>query len=400
MTRAAIVLPVLLAAGCSCRNDYTFPEGDPPFVSDDPGDVGSWLSLDTDPSGEQLTMAYYDRAFGGLTYAIGVPQADDTFTWTYEKVDGWSGSNGLDPGDRGKYASQETAPDGTVWVAYQDVARRELMFAHRLGGPVWETGTADATGGEWASLAYDGAGQPVIAHQDADAGTLRITRRTGETWATEEAFVGQPFSGTDADGVAIARPAGGGKYARIHIDCDTAAASPADAASCREYVAFYDSAQQNLVLLEGGAGAWTTTIVDGAGALASGAAVDAGAWPSIRIDADKVQIAYQDVGDQTLRLATRTGGTWLLETVDATAWRGSDTEVFALADQTAIVYFDGYENNQILAVRQANGSWKITKTAGDDGAVGYHNEIAVVAGRAWLGSYDFTSHGLVLQPAE
>lgn len=393
-----------LAAGCSCHQDYTFPQADAPFESADPGDVGSWLSFDTDPSGSKLTMAYYDRVAGGLMYAIGTPDGASTtgggFTWTYEKVDGWPASNGLDSGDRGKYASQATAPDGTVWIAYQDVALHKLMFAHRTGGPVWETGVADEVGGEWASLALDAGGNPVIAHQDPTTGALRVTRRSGDAWTTEEALVGQPWAGTDADGNPVARPAGAGRFARIETACGAPSGSADAPDPCTYYLASYDAAWQQLVLLEGHPGAWTKTIVDGAGAPTPGAVPDAGAWPSIRVEDDRLQIAYQDLGAQTLRLATRSAGSWTLETVDPTAWRGSDTEIFALDDQTAIVYFDGYENNQILAVRQANGSWKIAKAAGDDGAVGYHNEVAVVAGEAWLGSYDFTHHTLSLHPAE
>nr|MBA2320534.1 hypothetical protein [Deltaproteobacteria bacterium] len=246
------LVPLLLILG-ACKNDYTFPGGEDPFVSADPGDVGTWLSLDVAPDGTRMTMAYYDRSQGALMYAIGTPilaplgsapastEGDASWIWSYEKVDGWAGSNGLDPGDRGLYASQRTAPDGTVWIAYAD-ANGGLWTAHRTGGPVWVLEAADPVGGAWASLALDAEGQPVIAHQDETKGTLRVTRQVDGGWQSEEAYVGQLFSGTDAEGNAVLRPAGAGKFADLHIS------------DGMERVAFYDTAQQELVLIGGEAG--------------------------------------------------------------------------------------------------------------------------------------------------
>ena len=390
--RAAIagltLAPTLLLSACSCRPDYTFPDAETPFVSADPGDVGSWLSMDTTPDGARLTMAYYDRVSEGLVYAIGSPLDDGSWSWTYEKVDGWPASNGLDSGDRGKYASQATAPDGTVWVAYQDATNETLLVAHRTGGPVWELLSPMVVGGAWISLALDGDGNPVIAHQVVEDGVLRVTRWDGANWISEDVLIGQPFDETTPEGVTVHRDAGAGAYARLAIVGGV------------EYIASYDSAQQRLVLLEGGRGAWTQTVVDGAGATAPGAVADAGAWPSLWVDGDTLHLAYQALGTQTLRFATRTAGAWSLETVDATPWRGSDTEVFSRGGLPAVVYFDGYENNQILAERQTNGSWLIQKLAGDDAAVGYHNEVVTVSGQTWVGSYDFTHRGLALSALE
>ncbi len=380
-----LVLALLGMAACS--NDYTFPGGEVEFESADPGDVGTWLSLDTSPDGLEMTMAYYDRVQGALMYAVGTSTASGGWTWTYEKVDGWAGSNGLDPGDRGKYASQRTAPDGTVWLAYAD-ANGGLWVGHRTGGPVWVVEQADSVGGAWASLALDAAGNPVIAHQDPTKGTLRVTRRSDNAWTTEEAFLGQLFNGTDADGNPVLRPAAAGQFADLEIS------------DGGERVAFYDGAWQELVLIEGGEGAWQSSVVDGASATAAGHVENAGAWPQVVVVGGEVRIAYQDVGTQNLRYATRSGTDWKLETVDPTAWRGADTVLFERNGQPAIVYQDGYDTNQILAEKQANGSWKITKLAGDEGAVGFHNEVVAIGGKTWVGSYDFTHHGLVLLALE
>jgi hypothetical protein len=377
--------PVLLLAACS--NDYTFPGGAGPFESAPPGDIGTWLSLDTTPDGSRMTMAYYDRVAGAVMYAVGSPNTTGGFDWVYEQVDGWAGSNGLDPGDRGKYASQRTAPDGTVWLAYGD-ANGGLWVAHRTGGPVWVVEQADPAGGQWVSLALDAAGEPVIAHHDPTRGALRVTRHKDSTWSTEEAYVGELFNGTDDEGNAVLRPAAAGQYADIDIT------------DGEERIAFYDAAQLELVLLEGGEGTWQDSIVDGAGASTQGRVDDAGAWPQLRVDGGELAIAYQDVGAQNLRYATRKGAGWTVETVDPTAWRGADTALFGRNGAAAIVYQDGYDTNQILAEKQANGTWKITKLLGDDGAVGFHNEVVEVAGKTWVGSYDFTHHALALTSLE
>jgi hypothetical protein len=379
------LVPLLVALG-ACKTDYTFPGADAPFESADPGDVGTWLSLDVSPEGERLTMAYYDRVQGALMYAIGVPDGAG-FAWAYEKVDGWAGSNGLDPGDMGVYASQRTAPDGTVWIAYGD-ADGGLWVAHRTGGPVWELAAADPVGGAWISLDLDAAGNPVVAHQDPTKGALRVTRLLDNQWATEEAYVGQLYNGTDDAGNPVLRPAAAGKYADI------------DVTDGEERVVFYDAAHLELVLIEGGMGAWQSSIVDGAGATGAGAVADAGAWPQIEVVAGEVRVAYQDVGAQNLRYAVRTADGWARETVDPTTWRGADTVLFEKGGAPAIVYQDGYDTNQILAEKQENGSWKITKLTGDEGAVGFHNEIAVVGGKLWAGSYDFTNHALSLTAVE
>src|SRR5687767_8196312 len=114
---------VFLAAflgGCTCQSeqDIVFPPSDGAGAADPPTSFGSWLSFDTSPEGQRLTMSYYDKDRGALGYAVGAVNEDGTVSWAHEQAAGYPDDNGLDAADAGKYSSQKTAPDGTVWVAY------------------------------------------------------------------------------------------------------------------------------------------------------------------------------------------------------------------------------------------------------------------------------------------
>ena len=360
MPRVALVTILTLVAGCNCNatHDYSFPELPVQELLEPPTDYGSWLSFDAAPDGTRITMAYYDQDRTGLGYAVGMPSDDGTVDWAHERVDGYPDSTGLDLGDVGKYASQRTAPDGTVWVAYQDVRNSTLKISHRLGPRDWEEPTVVESGGAWASLGIDAAGHPVVVH--CDGPSVRLVR-----------FDGQAFSGTTlftSDAVGE-RPAGVA-HTRLLVDGED------------ELVAFYDQAAGSLGLLEGAGTSFRHTVVDDAG--------DVGAWPSLRKVGDDLVIAYQDVGSQDLRLATRVGTTFSTELVDDGELRGADTELLELDGELAIVYFDGFDNDVRLARRQGGG-WDKQVVGAAGLAVGFHNEVVYAAGHWWAGSYDYTN---------
>ncbi|MCB9676638.1 MAG: hypothetical protein H6737_16090 [Alphaproteobacteria bacterium] len=368
MLRSALLIsPVLLAVGCSCNQDYTFPPLDRPAEPGPPTDYGSWLSMDTAPDGVRLTMTYYDREQTGIGFAVGTPQSDGSVEWKHERVDGYPEADGLDRGDRGKYTSHRVAPDGKVYAAYQDSQNGTLRVGVREGTANWVVETVDAgTGitssgaGAWASLALMSNGLPMVAHHDDASGTLRVAMLTEGGWQTEEAWAGTNDVGA---------------YANLYIHEDTA------------YIAFYDAVNGNLELLEGTFGSWTHSVVDTPG--------DVGQWPSVWADADEVLIAYHDVSNQDLKLARRANGNWSTQTVDDGEYRGADTELFFLNGQPAIVYFDGQNNDMWLATTDGS-SWSRSKIGGDAGAVGFHNEVAVANGVVYAGSYDFTARTMFL----
>ncbi len=380
--RALCLLPVLIAAGCSCNQDYSFPKAN--AVSyDPPENFGAWLSMDTTPDGNGITMAYYDIADGALGFAVGTPQSDGTVVWAHEPVDGYKGDDGLDRYNRGKYASMKVAVDGTVWVAYHDVDQGGLYVSQRTAGPgSWtEPEKVDIGGGfapsagQWASLALDSDNNPVIAHHDGGTGTLRVTRYDGSDWSSIEAWTGDDLNGVGDTGEPFTIDSNVGTYARLIIYEGT------------EYIAFYDATFKTLNLLEGVGGAYTHTVVDQTG--------DTGQWPSMWTDGSELKIAYHDVGNQDLVIASRTAGVWSRETVDAGAYRGADSEVFVKDGVTGVLYFDGFNNDQILATN--DGAWTLQTVGGEDAAIGFHNEVVEINGVLWLASYDYTNQTLFLR---
>ena len=67
-------IPILLATGCSC-NEYDLT----PFQGYEEleDDHGQWLSMKVSPD-NRLAVAYFDRTFGALGFALGEPQDDGT----------------------------------------------------------------------------------------------------------------------------------------------------------------------------------------------------------------------------------------------------------------------------------------------------------------------------------
>lgn len=373
IVRCSLIALTVLAASCQCQNnDDDLGNGQ---VSTDeggqdtdtpggaaPDNFGSWLSLAVASDGAGITMSSYDRAAGAVDFATGTPGTDGAVTFAHEPVDGYPITEGADPGDRGKYTSHATAPDGTVWIAYQDVGAGTLRVAHRVGPRQWETTVVDegagTDAGHFASLAIGADGQPVIASCDGAAAAVRLSRFDGSSWSTTTLYTSTAVSHT-----------------ALHV------------AGGVERIAFRDGAPGSLGLLEGSGASFTHTVVDDAG--------DVGAWPSLLWIGDTLYVAYEDVGNGDLRLATRTNGTWTTEVVDGGEMRGADTAIFSRGGAIAIVYFDGYDNDQWLATRTPT-AWDITRIAGQDAMAGYHNEVVTTSAGTWAGSYDFVSETLVL----
>jgi len=376
---SAAVVSTLFLVGCNCRSESGFNPIDPHQGLEN--DHGSWLSMDLAPDG-RLAVAFYDRTRGAVGFAVGDEVAEGRIAWRYEEVDGYPDKEGLNPGDRGKYASMKVTPDGAVWVAYHDSANGALRAAKRTGA-TWESELADAgsglapSAGHWASLDLDADGNPVVAHHEAGQKVLRVARHDGTAWSADTVWEGTDWTGPDETGEVVTRPADVGQFARLLIHDGT------------EYIAFYDAARQSLDLLEGTAGAYTHTVVhDG---------VDVGQWPSIWTDGTDLAIAFHDVADQDLLLATRSGGgAFSVEVVDDGEFVGADTEVFKKDGDYAILYFDGRYNDMKLATR-SEGSWTRETLGGETTAVGFHNEVVETGDGWWVASYDYTHRDIYVR---
>ncbi len=371
MSRHLSAVPVLLAAltlgAAGCKNDHGFVAQQPTPLAND---HGQWLSMAVGPDGA-LAVSYYDRTRGAVGFASGRPRPDGEVWWDYEQVDGYPDSNGLNPGHRGLFTSLAIDVNGRVWVSYYDVDNKVLKAAYR-DSKVWTTEIADPGSGlapdvgQWTSIALDADGHPVVAHFDAKEGALRLARRSAEgTWSAQTVFEGQPANG---------RPAAAGMHARLVIHDGV------------EHVAFYDGAAGDLHLVEGGNGTYIHTLVATEG--------DSGQWPSLWTDGTDLRIAYHRADTQDLMLASRSGnGPFSLQVVDDGAYRGADTEIFMKDGRTAILYFDGHDNDMWLA-EEAGPTWTLTQVAGNGLGVGYHNEVGFAQDKWWGASYDYTQRRL------
>jgi len=350
-----------------CRHEYTWGSFEPTPPPED--DHGLWLSADAAPGGG-LAFAFYDRTRTALGFAV-ARNVGDVLSWDVEKVDGYPSSDGLDSGDRGTFCSMKVAPSGVVWISYHDATNGALRVVRRpTGSQPWDepmlvdggSGAHPRTG-MFTSLAFDSAGFPVVAYHDDAAGTLRIAHTSdGTTWQTDTAWTGQP----GPDGAA----ADVGEFASLVIVDGV------------ESIAFYDRANGDLHLLQGTAGSYSDTVVDSTG--------DTGQWPSLWTDGTTLRIAYQEVTNQDLRLATRSGaGAFQIETVDDGLYRGADSALFERDGEPQIVYFDGHENNMMLAT-PSGSQWALTLLGGEDSALGFFNEVVQADGHWWAASYDYT----------
>ncbi len=382
MDRSHLVIALVASfvGGCQCGNetglDFDFPEPEQPIEGGPaPEEFGEWASVDVAPDGVQLTMSYFDPVATGVGFAVGAPEvgADGsaTVTWRHERIDGYPSSDLLDDSDDvGRYTSQRTAPDGTVWVAYHDATNDRLEIAHRLGPEDWEEPVSvEGTGGRWASMALSPAGRPIIAHVDVPAAAVKITRLLEGGWRTDVVYEGRPQDALDDQGEPVTRPAGLSHTRLLARDGV-------------EVVALYNEARQSLVVLEGSGNVFEAAEVD--------RTADVGEWPSIARAGDDLVVAYHDQENQDLKVAVRTGGTWSLEVVDDGPLRGADTEVFVNGDGAlGVVYFDGHENDALVARREGT-RWTLERLGADALAVGFHNEVVRAAGRTWAVSYNYT----------
>lgn len=381
-TLAALALVSALGTGCkgcksetsvvTAKRDTGTTEPDP-FVND----WGQWLSLDLMGDGSPA-LAYYDNTRGALGFAVGTV-VDGDVRWEHEEVDGYVNEDGLDVGDRGKYASMAVTAEDEVWIAYYDVGNNSLRYALRGADGTWTSGLADSGSGAapdaglFASLALDSSGAPVIAHHDEGKGTLRVVRWKGAAFEGETVDEGEDVPAADTGEELVAADVG--EFASVHVEDDGTT-----------WVAYYDRAAGDLKLAWGTEGSWEIEVVDSTG--------DVGHWPSIAIDGDTVYIAYQDVGEQDLKLASGSPGSWGIQVVDDGTLIGADTAVFLADGEPSIVYFDGYSNDMKRATR-SGGAWELYTVTGDEGAQGFHNEVVVGSdGTAWAACYDYTQRSV------
>lgn len=206
----------------------------------------------------------------------------------------------------------------------------------------------------------------------------------------------------DNGDLLFAAKSAGGSWSRIPVHADAndtgKFASLAKAPNGTLGIAYYDATAGDLLYAEGDAqGFGTPAVLDATG--------DVGQWPTLVFDLDSPRIAYQDYGNQDLKLAKKDGaGAWSIETVDAGDWVGADSAVAVdAAGKITIAYFDGLNNDVLAAVWNGTGWDKHTISSA--GANGYFNNVVLAGdGQPVFGWYTYTGtrfdaqKGLALAP--
>ncbi len=334
-------------------------------------DWGQWLAMTTYEGAPAIS--FYDRAQGGLGFAIGAV-SDTGIDWTFEGVDGYPDSSGLDLGDRGTYGSLTVDAEGFIWAAYRDEGAKNLRYAKRHPRlRAWKTGIADVgdgtspSAGLFSSMAIGSDGMPVIAHYDEGAGTVRKVRWNGTGFVGSVFDRGEPYvadTGSDDE----SKPANVGQFVKFKVIGGV------------EYMAYYDAANGSLKLAIDN----EIHVVDSKG--------DVGRWPDFDVVDGVIHLVYQDAGEQTLKYAKGGPDDWTFDLVDGEPYTGADTAFYVQGGKPRVVYFQGRENDMKQATLDGE-EWS-TRPLLTEGAVGFHNEVIQVDGKAYVGCYDYTSRSV------
>jgi hypothetical protein len=350
-------------------------------------DRGQWISVAVLSDGRPVA-AWYNRSSGGLEFGLG-KVVDGVVSWSIEKVDGFADETGLDSGNRGTHTGIAVGPDDRIWIVYRDVTNKTLRYAMRdtVYNPgdyaepvktVWKTDLLDVGAGaspdtgEWTSLAIGADGNPVVVYRDVGKRQLRVAHWGGTSFSATTVDVGQDYIPEDTAGSPVT--ANVGEFARLVFGPDG-----------KEYIAYYDRAWGRLRLAVGDASGYALGDVDDE--------ADVGQWPSMLFTSDgTLHLAYHDVTNQDLKHAWGHPGAFETEIVDSGDYRGADSEIFRFGDMLSILYFDGYDNDLLLA-RRTGETWALSQVAGGDAALGFHNNVFVTGGRTYAACYDYTGRG-------
>ena len=129
---------------------------------DSTGDVGGWSSLQLNGAGNPV-VAYWDQTNTDLKLATCTANCfTPTPTWQIVTVDASANNVGL-------YASLQLNGAGNPVITYWEATDNDLKMATCTAGcasatPTWQIVVVDGGGGETNSLAFNGAGNPVVSY--------------------------------------------------------------------------------------------------------------------------------------------------------------------------------------------------------------------------------------------
>lgn len=362
-------------AGCGCGDE---PDPIVTPLPDDPTPApqynrGFYVDMVIDGQ-NRLWLAYQDREVTALSIAQG---SGDPVSFSHSRVDGEARmENGLPVGDfDGGYYAAIAVDDAGMPHACHWNRTADGLRCGSFDGSAWSFVVVDDGGvGQFASMAIVD-GRPAVAYYDYEERRLKFARKGDAGWQDEVVDEGA----VDADGTAAgATEADVGKYPHLYAEGGDV------------FIAYYDVANGDLKVAQGGWGSWSSSTWAGSGA------GDVGAWPHMSRHGGVTYLSFEDVTNKDLLWGTLSGNTLGTEIVDGGDFVGPDSAIAWVGDEPVVVYHDGVQNDAKLA-RKSGGAWTLS-TVLADGAVGFHNNLAVDAsgGVHWV-SFNHTTTDVVHQ---
>lgn len=336
--------------------------------------------------------------------------------------------------DRGYYLSMALDSAGRPWMAYQDRDGEEegdapLLSVARGSGdpPEWTTwqvdGAPDRTaaiptggfdGGFYAGIAVDAADVPHVTHWNKSDNRLRYATRSGDAWVAEDVengvgeFATIAVTGDGAPLIAYYNRSGGDLRVAVKNgaawDNSVVDAGDGDDADVGQYpnilveddgtihIAYLDVGQGDLRVASGGPGNWSVATWSSEG--------EVGAWPTLSMHQGDLYVAFSDMGNQDLLFGRWDGSDLSVQVVDDRDFVGPDSAVAWVADEPVVMYHDGINNDALMAVRTGGSDWNHTVHM-ENGAVGFHNNVAIDdAGNLAWACFDHSTTDFVFQRLE
>jgi hypothetical protein len=238
----------------------------------------------------------------------------------------------------GQYSSVALDPHGNPCVSYHDATNGNLEYAEKAGAD-WVIETVASTGvvGTWTSLVLDSTGDPWISYRDETNGDLKLAHRSSGAWTIETVY-----STGDV-----------GTHSSLALTAD---GSPR--------IAFLDVTNWDLKYATKSGAVWTILTVD----------TDCNGYISIALDQlDSPYIAYGSGAG--LKVAWRPGGTWVMDTIDATAISGAYCSIALDPTQIPAVSYYDYVNGNLKYATKTGSVWTI-ETVDSTGDVGFCSSLA------------------------
>ncbi len=336
--------------------------------------------------------------------------------------------------DRGYYLSMAVDSAGRPWLAYQDrdgidEGDAPLLSVARGSGdpPEWTTWQVDGApdrsaaiptggfdGGFYAGIAIDASDVPHTTHWNQSDNVLRYATRSGDAWVAEDVESGVGEFATiaiDGDGspiIAYYNRSGGDLRVAVRSgsdwDNEVVDAGDGDAADVGRYpnilvedsgtihIAYLDVANGDLKVASGGPGNWSVATWASEG--------EVGAWPTLSVHQGDLHVAFSDMGNQDLLWGRWDGADLSTQVVDDRDFVGPDSAVAWVGDEPVVIYHDGMNNDALMAVRTGGTDWNRTVHM-ESGAVGFHNNVALdPGGRLAWACFDHTTTDFVFQRLE